>query len=122
MCAYEFTALVRDARNLSTNKRRQMNRSLVRAYHIQDHIRDPVLAVEELILRLVYELLARKLEIKDVLSCQWYRCPRRDSSHAERIRRLVKCVSSDDHATGVANRCEWLMFKGTLFSLSGYTL
>lgn len=115
MTIREFVVIMEQARNLPTNRRREINKALVETYHMQSNIRDPMLALEELVLRIVYELMTRKMELRDVLRCRWYACNRRDPNHFERVVRLVECIRTDKMACVTASSCDWLMFYSNTF-------
>lgn len=103
-----FIDFIWDARRMPSKKRKQENRRLVQAYHLQSRIRDPVLALEELIRRIVYELITRTIEPDDIKRGCWLTCKRRDFGHTNRMLNLIDCIRSDPVVLDYAKRCDWL--------------
>ena len=104
----EFIELLDSVRSLSTNKRKQLNKQLVMAYHQQT---SPLL---ELLMRLVYEASIRMLDKSDFYpsntKMSWFEKARGDKGHKERVVRLVKTIRADRVLLGQAAQCRWLQF------------
>lgn len=95
-------------RLMPRSKRDRFVIALHKAYHAQGRVEDPTLALEELVLRLVHELLIRSINKTHMGSGAWYIRSRRDEGHQWRMWRLVECVKSCDRTMRVASGCEWL--------------
>lgn len=88
--------------------RRKVNRLIVERYHIQSRHRDPCKAVEELVIRLFYEMLSFKLHPDDVLYGRWLRCSNRDAKHQIRMRILRSLIRKSKTGMDYMYRWRWV--------------
>lgn len=96
---------------LPNSERKRLNRALVKAYHVPDSLVNAHRAMDEVILRITYELLIRKIHLHDLGSAAWFTTTKRDVGHARRIRNLLLCIMHDDTVHHDALACKWLDFK-----------
>ncbi len=85
-----------------------VKRNIVDSYHLQENpYTNPKLALCEMLMRLMLELLSRKIHVR-VLSCYKWQQAVRDSYHQKRMMLLVDSVYTNHDAYALAKTIEWL--------------
>lgn len=80
-------------------------------YHsMQRNITNPGFAADELVCRLMFELLVRKVSVNSLANGNWFDRRTRDSGHDERMVRLVKCILRLGYSRRLMKACKWLNF------------
>lgn len=92
--------------------RRRFCRELLRTYHIQPCcISDPELALEELVLRLVFEFFIKRVRMHHFQASNWRLGPGRDAGHQARLERLISCIAISPVMLSRAQQCQWLRLQ-----------
>lgn len=102
--------VVEDYENLSWNDKGDVLNKLKNRYHIQNVIRNPHQAVEELVLRILFELFRGILDTRDLCKkSRWSKSLKRDVNHNMRIYNLLRCIRKSSNATRYLQKFKWLM-------------
>jgi hypothetical protein len=103
------------------SRQRQLNRTLVQAYHTKKRATDPVLAADELAARLFYEVLTRRLHADDVLNGRWIQLVVRNMGggrpgsgmverHKLRMQILRCCIKRSRAGLSRMHKYRWMRF------------
>ena len=104
-------------RNFKRGRKRELKNRLAASYHkTPPGSSDPTgqCALEELVLRLVFEVLICRVCIACFEGEQpksWFRVHRRNWGHQYRIVKLIRAIKSDVNTHNAAKACEWLRFE-----------
>lgn len=77
-------------------------------YHIQKNIKKPLLAVDELAFRLVFETLSGRITYEMATTTQWKNRNIRDIGHNLRMTRLISCIKKSQLAQEYVKSFGWL--------------
>lgn len=79
-------------------------------YHIQKNIKKnkPLLAVDELAFRLVFETLSGRITYEMATTTQWKNRNIRDDGHNKRLYRLISCIKKSQLAQEYVKSFGWL--------------
>ena len=103
--------IVEDYEDLSWNDKGDVLNHLKKVYHKQNIIRDPLQAVEELVIRILFELFRRILNVNDLRhKSTWVVNQKRDSNHNRRVHNLVICISRSHKGRRYMKKFNWLNF------------
>lgn len=106
----DVIVIVEDFQLYTTRRHKlQFKSRLVAAYHIPfKSCSDGEVALYELLLRLMYELLSGYISINDLRYETWHRSCHRDARHNERVRRLLDRIHRSRKALYKLRRIHWL--------------
>lgn len=100
--------------------RRSILYNLYMSYHIRDSMIDPMQAAKELVLRVLYEVLAGYISCRSLCKRRWLDPCLRDGGHHERLMRLVRVVMSNRKAIKFCRRFKWLGFRKAIKKMMYY--
>jgi hypothetical protein len=105
--------IVRDYFSFDFDHKRDLSYNLVKAYHTQSRVRDPIKAADELAARLFYEVLSRRRSLADLFYGLWSRISRQDmisNKHQLRLQILICCIKKSNKGLQHLAQYRWLRF------------
>ena len=96
---------------LDDNNRKMLSGHLVKNYHLQDWICDPKLAVDELSLRILCDVVQDRMKLQQAYTGKWLNKGIRDYNHHMRIILLIICIKSCPKAYQDVIAIDWLLFR-----------
>ncbi len=106
--------IMKEFKTVRSSTKRIMMQNLHSAYHKQSVIVDPFLAVDELMMRVLYEVLNGLISPRALFKRMWLRSYLRDWGHNKRMVMLVRAIESSDEAVKRCLGVKWLGFGNAL--------
>ena len=100
--------LIRKFDKCDSQQKRLYLADIHKKYHIQKHIRKPLLAVDELAFRIIFETLSGRITYRMATTTEWQNRNIRDEGHNKRMRRLISCVKKSKLAQEYIRTFGWL--------------
>lgn len=102
--------IMTDFVRLDSRSKRSLCAHVCKRYHILTNVDNPRLAVYELVMRLVYEVMIGKISISDLDSIKWFTAKNRDHRHHMRIVKLMKVIALDSRWVRYMYDIDWIYY------------